>query len=327
MPTYHHLTKEERDLIAVMKSEGRGPRAIAQAIGRDPGTISRELKRNAPPIRTGYYLPHKAQARAAERNQERHRRPRLKDARVRRYLARCLRNGWSPELAVGRLALRHPTWPTVTPEAVYQWIYADRHDLIPYMVRHHRRRFPRGHTRKHQKTHIPARISITLRPKHIANRNDPGHWESDTAISRASKAALQVSAERMTRLAKIAPLRAKKARAMSNALNRRLSRLPKHLRKTITYDNGSENVEHERTNTVLGTRSYFTEPYHSWEKGTVENTIGLVRRFLPKKTDFAKISSKELRKIEYWLNHRPRKCLNFATPAERFKDLTVALTH
>lgn len=317
---YQHVRKEERDLIAVMRSEGKPFREIARILGRDPGTISRELSRNAPPVHSGYYLPHKAQARAEERNRESHRRPRLKDARVRRYLARCIRKGWSPELSAGRLARRHPDWPTVTPEAIYQWIYTDRRDLIPHLARHHRQRFPRGHTRKHRKTHIPARISITKRPQHIATRRTPGHWESDTAISRASRAALQVSAERKTRLAKLAPLQAKKARAMSTALNRRLSRLPAYLRKTITYDNGSENVEHERTNAVLGTRSYFTEPYHSWEKGTVENTIGLVRRFLPKKTDFGTISNKELRKIEYWLNHRPRKCLDYRTPAEAFKD-------
>lgn len=106
---------------------------------------------------------------------------------------------------------------------------------------------------------------------------------------------------------------------MRVALNRRLARLPDRLRQSITYDNGSENVEHLRVNTVPGTRSYFCEPYHSWEKGTVENTVGLVRRFLPKKTDFAKVRVGDIKKIEYWLNHRPRKCLNFQTPAEAFK--------
>jgi IS30 family transposase len=102
------------------------------------------------------------------------------------------------------------------------------------------------------------------------------------------------------------------------ALTRRLSRYPADLRRSITYDNGSENAEHMRTNKILGTRSYFCEPFHSYERGTVENTIGLVRRFLPKKTNLATISQDHLTKIESWLNHRPRKCLGFKTPKEAF---------
>ena len=113
---------------------------------------------------------------------------------------------------------------------------------------------------------------------------------------------------------------------MSVALTRRLSRYPKALRLSITYDNGSENTEHVRTNRILGTRSYFCEPFHSWERGTVENTIGLVRRFFPKKTDFAKISKNKIKSVERWLNHRPRKCLGFKTPAEVFRSSAVALT-
>ena len=112
---------------------------------------------------------------------------------------------------------------------------------------------------------------------------------------------------------------------MSVALTRRLSRYPEALRLSITYDNGSENTDHVRTNRILGTRSYFCEPFHSWERGTVENTIGLVRRFFPKKTDFAKISKNRIRSVEHWLNHRPRKCLGFKTPAEVFKSSAVAL--
>jgi IS30 family transposase len=117
----------------------------------------------------------------------------------------------------------------------------------------------------------------------------------------------------------MAKLKTKSARAMSIALTRRLSRYPTQLRLSITYDNGSENAEHLRTNKILGTCSYFCEPFHSYERGTVGNTIGLVRRFLPKKTNLAKISQDHLVKIEYWLNNRPRKCLGFKTPAEVFK--------
>jgi IS30 family transposase len=128
-----------------------------------------------------------------------------------------------------------------------------------------------------------------------------------------------VTVERKARYTKMAKLKTKTSRAMSVALTRRLSRYPSTLRLSITYDNGSENTEHMRTNKILGTCSYFCEPFHSYERGTVENTIGLIRRFLPKKTNLAKISQDHLSKIEYWLNNRPRKCLRFQTPAEVFK--------
>lgn len=145
-------------------------------------------------------------------------------------------------------------------------------------------------------------------------------------ISRSSSEAIQVVTERKSRLTKLNKLKRKVAREMSSSLNRKLSRIPQNMLRTITYDNGPENHEHTRTNRVLGTRSYFCEPYHSYERGTVENTIGLIRRFLPKKTDFSKISKNEIRSIERWLNNRPRKCLGFKTPAEVFKSAGVALS-
>ncbi len=129
-------------------------------------------------------------------------------------------------------------------------------------------------------------------------------------VSRQSKKSLAISLERSSRLLHIDKLVAKESHKLVNALTRRLSCYPQQLRRTITYDNGSENVEHERINETLGTRSYFCNPFHSWEKGSVEYSIGLVRRFLPKKTDFAKISYYRVRKIEKLLNNRPRKCLN-----------------
>lgn len=135
-------------------------------------------------------------------------------------------------------------------------------------------------------------------------------------ISRKSLQALQVAVERKTRFTKLTQLPRKDSHAMSVALNRRLGHYPMKLKRTITYDNGSENHEHMRTNRVLGTLSYFCEPYHSWERGSVENRIGILRRFLPKRTDFARISKNRIHFLERWVNHRPMKCLKFQTPAE-----------
>ena len=316
--TYKHLNPNERDHLAVLKSKGKSLREIAKLLNRSPSTLSRELKRNAPPVYTGYYLAHKAQERADKRNRESHRRKRLKNDAMAEYVESCVRLGWSPELIAGRLATNHPGL-SISHEAIYQWIYQDAPHLILSLVRAHRKRKHRGYSRKHKKSHIPERISIKERPKAVLQRLDIGHWETDTISCRKSYQAAQVTVERKTRYAKLAKLKTKTARAMSTALTRRLSRYPTPLRRSITYDNGPENAEHMRTNKILGTCSYFCEPFHSYERGTVENTIGLVRRFLPKNTNLAKISQDHLTNIESWLNNRPRKCLGFKTPAEVFK--------
>jgi IS30 family transposase len=316
--TYKHLDANERDILAVLKSKGRSLREISTILKRSPSTLSRELERNAPPVYTGYYLSHKAQERADKRNRESHRRPRLKTDSLRQYVEKRIRLGWSPELIAGRLAIEHPEL-SISHEAIYQWIYQEATHLILSLVRAHRKRKHRGYSRKHKKSHIPQRISIQERPQTVLRRLHIGHWETDTISCRKSYQAVQVTVERKARYAKLAKLKTKSSRAMSVALTRRLNRYPTNLRLSITYDNGSENAEHLRTNKILGTCSYFCEPFHSYERGTVENTIGLVRRFLPKKTNLAKISQDHLVKIEYWLNNRPRKCLGFKTPAEVFK--------
>lgn len=319
MNSYTHLSPEERDRIAVLRGQGRSFGVIGMELGRSPSSISRELQRNAPPIHRGYYLPHKAHERADRRWRESHKRTRLKSSRIRRYAVRMLKNGWSPELIAGRWTGLHPE-EAISHEAIYQWVYAERRDLVPFLHRAHRSRKRRGYSRRHKTAHIPNRTPISLRSAAANNRTKVGHWEGDTAQSRQSKAGLVVAADRKSRLAKVRKVKQRTARAVRVALNRSLCRYRKSARQSVTYDNGSENVEHEKVNAVLGTRSYFCNPYHSWEKGTVENTIGLIRRFLPKGTDFAKISHMEIKRVERWLNNRPRKCLDFRTPAEVFRS-------
>ena len=319
---YKQLSKEERDQIALLKAQDIAIRQIGRLLGRDPGTISRELLRNAPPIHQGYYLPHKAQEKADIRKAQAHRRQRLRQPRLRAYARRMLNRGWSPERIAGRWKLLGKS--PISHEAIYQWVYNTAPELIPCLVRARRKRLKRGHSSKHKSSHIPSRTPISQRPLSVQRRTQPGHWEGDTIISRQSKPVLQILVERKTRFARLNKLPAKTGAAMRISTNRALARYPEHLRRSITYDNGSENVQHERVNAVLGTVSYFCEPMHSWQKGSVENAAGLVRRWLPKKTDFAKVSSDQVRKIERWLNGLPRKCLGFKTPAEAFR-LSVAL--
>lgn len=324
--TYIQLTSEERDRIAVLRAQGKHSSDIARILGRNKSTICRELKRNKSPV-YGIYLSHKAHERAAKRKYEAALRPRLKDSALMDYVIKKLRLRWSPEQIAGRIAQELPG-QAISHEAIYQFIY-DRQtlkemDLRPLLPRRHRKRLPHGHSRKHRKLHIPQRVSINERPAAINERLEYGHWEADTMIARQSVSSLGIALERLSRRMHIAKLPAQTARNLRTALNRRLGRHPKHLRKSITYDNGAENVEHMLTNKVLGTKSYFCEPYHSWEKGAVENGLSLIRRFLPKKTNFDTITKEEVKQIETLLNNRPRKCLSFKTPNEVFNQ-AVAL--
>lgn len=320
--TYKQLSSEERDKIAILRAQGASFKAISEAIGRDKSTVCREFQRNSTLV-YDVYLPHKAEARAKERKHKAGKRPRLKNPMIKRFVISKLKKGWAPEQIAGRLPQIYPSL-SISHEAIYQFIYDKttrrQINLIPCLPRAHKKRkfFGQGRHPCYKGSRIPRRVPLTKRPKYIEKRRQPGHWESDTMVSRQSKKALSVSLERSSRLLRISKLSAKESNKVVNALKNQLNRYPQALRRTITYDNGSENVEHQRTNRILGTKSYFCTPFHSWEKGSVENGIGLIRRYLPKKTDFATISYYRVRKIENLLNNRPRKCLNYKTPSEVF---------
>jgi transposase, IS30 family len=322
--SYKHLSLAEREEIAVWKVEGLSMREVSRRLDRDVSSISRELKRNAPPLRPGRYLPARAHLRSTQRNQLSRTHLRLKNPEIRCLVLRKLQQGLSPEQIAGQLR-QEKSKLSISHEAIYQFIYSEARNLIPLLARSHRKRLQRWHSHKHRKSHIPQRTPITQRPAIVQTRRQFGHWEADTIISRKSKASLLVMVERKSRLVKLAWLPQKSASKTRAAINRRLTLFSKGLRRTITYDNGSENIEHLQVNNLLGTRSFFCLPFHSWEKGTVENTNGLVRRFYPKKTDFANITRAQVRRVERILNSRPRKCLRFKTPEQVFR-LGVALT-
>lgn len=322
---YKQLTEEERDRLSLLKVQGRSLRSIAGLLGRDVSTISRELKRNTVWAPEGY-LPHKAQKRADVRKAVGHERQRLRAPGLTRFVSRMLRQGWSPERIAGRWTmLGHQA---ISHEAIYQWVYADARNLVPFLLRAHRRRCRykyRQANRARWWDNIPSRTPISQRPAEVDLRQEAGHWEGDTIISSKSLPALQVLVERKTRYTRLCKLPAKKAAAVRSSISNALKGYPKHLRRSITYDNGSENTQHVEINRRLGTQSYFCAPMHSWEKGSVENTAGLVRRRFPKRTDFAKVSPAQVRKTEHWLNALPRKCLGFQTAAEAFRA-SVALS-
>lgn len=322
--SYEHLSYEERLLLRHLWKKRRGIREISRELGRAPSTISRELRRNEQFKETRYYYAHDAQMKANGRRRRSYRKPRLKTREMQRHVEKKLREGWSPEQISGRL--RHDDAEvSVSHEAIYQWIYKKRRDLRECLCWGRKRRMKRGHSRKHRKAHIPERKPISSRPGVVERRKQAGHWECDLAVSKEGKGSLQVAVERHSRYVMIMRLPNQKARVVRRALTRRMSRLPEPMRRSITYDNGHENVEHQLVNQVLGTRSYFCDPYASWQKATVENTIGLIRRYWPKGSDFHLLASQEVTAMEKRLNNRPRKCLNFKTPNEVFSTASVAL--
>jgi len=316
---YLHLAPEERERINLYRAEGKSLREIGRILGRSDATIGRELKRNAPPKRKGRYLAHKAQQRYQERQSQAHSRPRLKTEAMRSAVSEMLKERLSPELIAGRLALEHKG-VSVSHEAIYQWIYREARDHIPDLTYAHKRRKRKGQGKRHKTSHIPNRTGIAERPKNVEKRKQIGHWESDTAVSQQSLAALNIAVERKTRYTCLAKVDRKTAEKCSVAIVKALKKFPKEWTQSVTYDNGSENVLHESVNKAIGTASYFCQPYHSWEKGTVENTIGIIRRLWPKKTDFSSLSTADVNLMETWLNNRPRKCLGFRTPIEACLD-------
>ena len=321
---YQHLTLEERETIALDLAEGKSQVQIARQLGRSKSTISREVRRNGPQKYKCRYRANRAQLKSDERKKCAHVRERLANDAVKAYVVKHLQNEWSPEQIAGRIPIDLSGHKT-NYESIYQFVYQERRDLIPFLRRRHRIRRKRGSAKNKRSIRIPNRTSIDMRPESVNNRKEPGHWETDTAISRASKEALQVSVERKTCFVKIRKLARKSAQCMHEALCDSLLPLKPEMRKTITYDNGKENVKHVETNKVLGTNSYFCTPYHSWEKGSVENTIGLIRQYLQKQTDFSIIPESQIEMIEARLNSRPRKRLGFLTPEEAFAN-AVALT-
>jgi IS30 family transposase len=257
-----------------------------------------------------------------ERREISYNRRRIPNKQLRRFISKKLKLGYSPEIIAFEAQEKNIRWKTNF-ETIYQWIYKERHDLIPFLTRSHKKRRKRGSGKNKRCPKVPNRVMIEHRPDYINLRSYIGNWETDTIISRKSKAAVMVLVERRTRFAILKKLDGKNAYSMHKAIVASLRRFPQKIKCSITYDNGTENALHELTNIKLGTESYFCHPYHSWEKGTVENIIGIVRRFYPKKTNWKYISQWDLNKVSRFINNRPMKCLGFKTPYQVFVALAA----
>jgi transposase, IS30 family len=322
--SYQQLSYDERVRIALLLEAGLSLREISEELERSPSTISREVRRNFPPSKTGNHLAVNAHQLAQIRKISSRRYPRLRRPAVREYVCTRLMLGWSPEIISGRLAQDLPG-ESISHEAIYQFVYNERRDLAQFLVRACKQRRRRLYPKKRKAPPIPQRTMIDERPEEANQRATPGHWEVDTVLpSKDGQVSLVVAVDRFSRLVRIGKLSSRCSTALQRRLVRMLGRYPQRARKTITYDNGSENALHLSINQALGTSSYFCRPYHSWEKGTVENTIGVIRRFLPRQKSLDHVTTAILQKIENWLNHRPKKVLNFSSPHEIFSAVALS---
>lgn len=332
---YKHFTIEEREKIQTMLWQKETIREIAKAIGREPSSVSREIKKNKPPIHN-LYTPRLAHQRALAHRKRRGRTERLKNAALREYVIAHLKLGWSPEQIAA--TARKAVGVSISHEAIYQYVYAQIHrdgygylkpgkeDLRPYLARRRKRRMRKGFRRVYRLENGPL-PSIDDRPKTVEQRREPGHWEDDSIVfSTTCPVRLRTLNERVSGLVFIARANQRTMKEANRLTLERLQNIPPQFRKTLTRDRGTENMGYRELEQSLGIRCFFAHAYHSWERGSNENANGLIRRFFPKKTDFRAVSDGEIRMVERLLNSRPRKRLGWKTPYEVFYELTgVAL--
>lgn len=305
------LQPNERDKIAVWFGSGLSVREIARRLGRDVSVISRELKRNK--FKDGYVAIH-AQNLAEKRTYQIKKKCWWRQSQLYSYVIEKLRSGWSPEQISGRLRLENEQ-QIISYESIYRFIYDSKNkdkrfwEYLPLK----RKRRHKKYGRKTQRVRIPNRVSIHDRAKLIDNRKQFGHWEADSVIGKQTKSkVIHTEVERKSRYLQAVIINSKSAADTIEAQKQIFANLPA---KTVTMDNGTEFVKHEELN-QLGIKTYFADPYCSGQRGTNENTNGLIRRYLPKKTSFENLAQIDLDDIVFEINNRPRKVLKFSTPFE-----------
>lgn len=326
MKKYHQLTLAEREKLYCLNDQGLSLRKIAEQLGRDHSSLSRELARNSRslqgnPSGVKDYLPVRANRKAVKRKIKQRTNGPLKNPAVFLYVREHLRPpySWTPEQVAGRLHLDLPK-ETIDDDTIYRYIYSKKaacFKLWQYLPLGRKKRMKKLGRRPKRQGKIPGAASIDLRPKEIETRKKIGHWESDNVVGKQKdKTVVSVSVERKVKYTLLSKLDSKTASAKLAALVQRLSQFPNSARLTLTVDNGSENSYHQQVSKELGLNVYFCHSYHSWEKGTVENTNGRIRRYLPKGISLDNLTEAELTEIERRLNNTPRKCLGFKTPRE-----------
>jgi IS30 family transposase len=310
---YRQFKLEDRIEVARLREAGASIRQIASALDRAPSSVARELTRNSG--RQSGYQPVYADQQSRARRWSGSRLDR--DRELREQVLVQLAAGWSPEQIAGRSG-------QIGTETIYRFIYAqiDRHNDFSWRHYLPRAKYKRG--RRSSKggspaLHMSRRVGLQERPQEVAQRSSAGHWEADLmAFSRYGQNILMLH-ERMSRVLVGSRLPSKQAEPVARALKAALEPLPSPLRRTVTFDNGTEFAHHYQLNPA-GIATYFCDPHAPWQKGGIENAIGRMRRFLPRKTDLASIDEKLFAQLISRYNNTPRKCLCWKTPAEAFSD-------
>ena len=313
---YDQLDIDERYELYRLHEAGKAVRAIGRLMGRSASTIGWELRRNALP--RGDYKPGSADRIALSRCRRLSRIERLSP--LRSYVGDSLAMGWSPEQIAGRLRLEGSEH-TAGVETIYRFIYRPamrREKLYRFLPRAKASRGRRSFKRRREP--IEGRRSIHQRPQTVALRHEFGHWEGDLMQFRTQRGNLLTLCERKTRFTLTAPLKTKSAAETGKEIIKVLGALPKGARKTVTFDNGGEFAQHQRLEAALGIVAYFCDPHSPWQRGTIENTNGILRRDMPRKTDITNYTARDIDDITWAVNSTPRKCLGYKTPAEAFLE-------
>lgn len=326
MHNYNHLNLEERERIYAFREKGLSLRDIAKRLRHNVSTISRELNR---PKYGKSYIPCVVQRGVDRMASRQRRRARLKNPLIFLFVRIHLRiDRWSPETIAGRLPLEYPG-QSICPETIYRYIYLNKktksEKLWRYLVLHRRKRMKKDGRKIKGFSKLSEAIPIYNRPDYINKRLELGHWETDNMEGKKTDTTgVSVSVERVTRKIKLYKLVSHTALTKTKALVNGLKEEHKGFVKSVTFDRGPENSGYREIRDHLNIPVYACNPYHSWEKGTVENSIGRVRRYIPKGRSVDGITQKQLTDLENIFNNTPRKVLGFLTPNEYYERIRLA---
>ncbi|MFA4881052.1 MAG: IS30 family transposase [Candidatus Doudnabacteria bacterium] len=328
------FTLSEREELSRLLVQDQSFTAIAKQLNKDKGTISREVHRRGMDRKT--YRAHKAHWHARRQKKKQGRKRKIEQNPVlKKFVMAKLRLRWSPAQIAVKLERLYAGDKSmqISHETIYSYIYvlprgSLKKELLNYLrqQKKYRRRKNKNQPRENQKQlnrgQIPEMISIEERPREVLDRIVPGHWEGDLILGKWKQSALGTIVERTTRTTLLVPLgKDKDAETVRKAFAHKMKTLPAQMKLSLTYDQGKEMSEHKLFTKKTQIKVYFAHPGCPWERGTNENTNGLIRQFFPKGTDFNKVSKREINKVQQLLNGRPRKVLDYQTPYEVFGRL------
>ena len=323
---YEQLNLYDRIIIKKKLVKGKSIREIARVMERSSSTIWNELNRNKGKY---WYNPYDAQKKYEQRRKDSKQRIIDKNIELKEYILKELKDENSPDIISGRLKLTHKKYASmqISHESIYCWIYKEieyGNDLHKYLVRGIKKRHRRLNKRK-SRIKIPGRVSIHKRPDSVESRKVIGHWEGDTIVGKGHSGYIATVVERKSYFLTAGLMTDKKPETCNRAILEGLGEISNRDIKSITFDNGSEFYHHKNLIDLFECKTYFADPYSSWQRGINEHTNGILRRFFPKKMVFSNLTQNDIDEAVLKINNRPRKSLGYKTPYEVFYNLPVSV--